>query len=140
MSRLPAGSLQAVHRSVARTGLDLTSDDAIRRRPSCAKYLASATFPYRRIPVLEPGHEMDFRGLWAHHIPVLVKNVHIHGEWTPERMVATHGQDIVTVVDTSKSLPRSETLASFLKMFIAMGEKKQDFSIKLKVSDIEPVF
>lgn len=94
-----------------------------------------AGLPFRRIPVIKPAQEKDFRDLWAQHLPVHVTPLNIHGDWSPRRFMHVQGIGKLTVLvdDSRYSDPRQMRLEEFLQEFMRLGEGGYDYTMKLKV-------
>ncbi|KAI0715211.1 hypothetical protein C8Q76DRAFT_617899, partial [Earliella scabrosa] len=68
-------------------------------------------------PVISSGQHDAFRYLWARNVPVVVHDVRLQGDWTPEAFVRSHGQVEVFMIDSARVQPVRTTVAHFFSIF-----------------------
>ena len=126
-------ALAEVHAATATDGLfhDIVEDKHAAR---IQRYLAEATYPWRRIPVVKHTDELGFRGVWKHGTPILVPDSKLHGDWTPAKLSAQFGTATVAAKD-DHDMEKTMSLREYLEEFVRLGsgDVQEQSSLRLSV-------
>lgn len=129
MSRLPEGALARLADDLQKYPMGDVQSSAAQLSQRSLRLIANAELPFRRIPIIKREEKVVFRELWPRKLPVLVHESTLPGDWTPERFIQTHGQEVVTVLDGQST--KRTSLSQFLQSFVKDGTDGR--ILKLKV-------
>jgi hypothetical protein len=85
----------------------------------------------REVPTFRQGHITfaEFQRHWSQGIPVVITNVRMQGEWTPEYFIARYGSKDVTIVDCETEATLPGIVADF---FLQFGWRDKISKIKVR--------
>ncbi|KAI1785997.1 hypothetical protein LXA43DRAFT_898773 [Ganoderma leucocontextum] len=86
-------------------------------------------------PILSWGQNDVFHFLWAHNIPVVVENVNskLKARWTPDALIYSHGQDVVSMIRSSMAEAKIE-LVTVEQFFAEFKTQSRKDVVKIKES------
>jgi hypothetical protein len=87
----------------------------------------------REVPTFRQGHVTfaEFQRHWSQGVPVVITNVRMQGEWTPEYFIARYGSKDVTIVDCETEGTISGIVADF---FLQFGQRDRILKIKVRLT------
>lgn len=72
--------------------------------------------------------------LWKHGLPLLVDNVNLHGDWSPEHLKRVYGNASVEVFSThGQEKGDVQTLSQFLDNFVKLSGSNDADPVRVKV-------
>jgi hypothetical protein len=103
--------------------------------PSNPRQPSSESTQTREVPTFRQGHVTfsEFQRHWSQGIPVVITNVRMQGEWTPEYFIARYGGKDVTVVDCETEATFPSTVADF---FLQFGKRGRILKIKVSFTPL----
>ena len=89
----------------------------------------------REVPTFRQGHVTfsEFQRHWSQGVPVVITNVRMQGDWSPEYFIARYGSKDVTIVDCETEATLPGTVADF---FLQFGQRVRILKIKVPFTSL----